>query len=208
MPWIDDVVSHTTIRSVWGNNIRNHVVHTVASKAERDATVVPQEGMRVYCADTRFTYVRVGSAWWVESMPWAPFTPRAWMGTVLSAMTEVGVPSIQVASWRQSMGHAWVRATYGVSVGAISNVNSYLLVFVPVATSASGGLGAARAYEGNSGIIRGGAMGFYDHTAAGSRAILNGVAGQPANATINVPGGTTVGVDLDASYIVDPTRDG
>jgi len=37
MPWIDDVVSLATIQSVWGNTIRNRVVHLATDDADFNA---------------------------------------------------------------------------------------------------------------------------------------------------------------------------
>jgi len=84
VPWIDDVVTHTTIRSVWGNSVRDRVVHQFATTAERDGpTVHPVDGMCCHtAADHRLWRYRGDLArWTIVDEPWQPWTPQGFIGT-------------------------------------------------------------------------------------------------------------------------------
>lgn len=78
MTWIADVVTRTVIRSVWGNAIRDHVVHTFDTVAEMKAPpVVAKQGMRAYVAATLSLYLYDGTGWAITDEPWQTWpTPR------------------------------------------------------------------------------------------------------------------------------------
>lgn len=62
--WIDDVVSHQTIRSTWGNSIRDRIVQTFDTLAERDTHLATlPNGAVVFVAETGLLYDKVQNAW-------------------------------------------------------------------------------------------------------------------------------------------------
>lgn len=64
MPWIPDVNPSELIESAWGNTIRNHVVNTVASAAERNASIpAPFVGQTVYVTGVNQFQVWNGTVW-------------------------------------------------------------------------------------------------------------------------------------------------
>ena len=83
MGWIDDVVTRTTIRSVWGNGIRDAAVLHYATVAERDATAHPVDGMVCSTtADRRVWQYRADLAKWVIVLePWQGWVPQGFVGT-------------------------------------------------------------------------------------------------------------------------------
>lgn len=84
MAWIDDVVTHTTIRSVWGNGVRDRTVHQFASIAERDAAPASSRQDGSLCAtaaDKRLWRYRVDLARWIiVDEPWQPYSPQCFVG--------------------------------------------------------------------------------------------------------------------------------
>lgn len=81
MPWIDDVVTRTTILSSWGNTVRDHVVHTFANTAERNAAA-PKVGMFAYQVDTRRLMRWDATGWVIVDEPWQTFNIRLIGGRV------------------------------------------------------------------------------------------------------------------------------
>ena len=62
--WIDDVVPYNTIESGWGNAVRDRVVQTFATQAERDAHLASlPEGALCQQQDTKVLYVKRSGAW-------------------------------------------------------------------------------------------------------------------------------------------------
>lgn len=62
--WIDDVVAHTTIRSVWGNQVRDRVVQTFGTLAEAQThlAALPQ-GSVIHTDDSGLLYHKFAGAW-------------------------------------------------------------------------------------------------------------------------------------------------
>jgi len=84
MPWLDDVLPQTTIRSVWGNTVRNQLVQSFANVPERDshAASLP-DGALAYCiAEDRLFMRRAASpgGWRTMSMPYTSYTPGVRVG--------------------------------------------------------------------------------------------------------------------------------
>ena len=213
MPWIDDVVTHTTIRSVWGNTMRDHVVHVFASKAERDAQAVPRDGMLCHTSDTHITYVRVGGAWYVLAMPWRPFTPKAWFADVNgNGRTLMGNSSVQVALWSQSMGQCHVVAQYVAVLPATTSPTDVTVnVGVPLTAAAGGPAGYARIVASSTAAAYGGGTSYaFNDSPSGSGYLVVNVGHQvvPSNATIrNATTAINLFVDTNLTYACDPTVD-
>jgi hypothetical protein len=211
MPWIGDVAPYDTIQSLWGNTIRDHVVQVVGSKAERDATIAPKEGMVVHVTDTHITYVRVGSAWWVLGMP--PRSPGTILGYAapLSSAWSTMAPSSGGFSWRQAMGHGTLLGSAGYMV-PLTGVNYWIAFALPVAATFGSPMGTARVYVASKGTISGGHAAWMDNGGTGgvSRLIV-GTAGQDlaATAVVNCPAGqgAAINIDVAVSFMCDPTAD-
>ena len=62
--WLDDVLPQATIRSVWGNSVRDRIVQTFDTMAEANShlSVLP-DGATCYVAATQDTYVRRAGVW-------------------------------------------------------------------------------------------------------------------------------------------------
>jgi hypothetical protein len=114
MAWIDDVVTRTTIRSVWGNSIRDSVVLHFATKAERNTTAHPVDGMCCYCADTQSVYLYRAGAWWPAVTPWRSFTATLWFYRGLSGawFSQTGT-GFQEARIQRQMDTVYVRCVAG-----------------------------------------------------------------------------------------------
>jgi hypothetical protein len=89
MTWIPDVITRTTILSTWGNTVRNHVVHTFANTAERNAAA-PTVGMFAYQTDTGRTMRWDGTGWVIVEEPWQSFSIRIIAGRVSWQIGAVG----------------------------------------------------------------------------------------------------------------------
>lgn len=64
MAWIPNVNPNELVESAWGNTIRDHVVNTFASAAERTAAIpAPVAGMTSYRADAALLEVYRGGLW-------------------------------------------------------------------------------------------------------------------------------------------------
>ena len=91
MPWIDDVVTHTTIRSVWGNTIRDHVVQVFTNRSERDTNAAKMiEGDLCYVVTEKALYVRRPSAaqgFGTLFSDWANYTPIVVVGAYNPTLT-------------------------------------------------------------------------------------------------------------------------
>lgn len=75
MGWIGDVIPRTTIRSVWGNAVRNQLVQRFASAAERDGASPRQPGMLGFVdADHGFSYTETDNTW----RPLTNALPKIW----------------------------------------------------------------------------------------------------------------------------------
>jgi len=211
--WIDDVVSHTTIRSVWGNQVRDRVVHVFASKAERDAQAHPQDGMLCHTSDTHITYVRVSGQWWVLAMPWRAYTPKSWFADVNgNGRTSMSIVSTQAAQWTQSLGQAHVIGQY-VAALPPSTTPFDVIVYVGVpATAVAGGPGGyARLVSAATAAAYGGGCSYqFNDTPAGSGYLVVNAGQQvvPSNATLrNATTSVNVFTDVNLTYPVDPTVD-
>jgi len=68
--WIDDVVSHATIRSTWGNSIRDRVVKDFANAADRDShTAQVVDGTLATTADDQRLW-RKHAGVWLPALPY------------------------------------------------------------------------------------------------------------------------------------------
>jgi hypothetical protein len=64
MPWLDDVVTRTTIRSVWGNTVRDRGHHIFDTPSEANAHVANlPDGATCYVTSTGLEYVRRAGVW-------------------------------------------------------------------------------------------------------------------------------------------------
>lgn len=212
MPWINDVVPYTTILSTWGNNVRDHVTHVFASKAEMVAQAVPKDGMVCHCTDTRITYIRVSGAWWVLAMPWRPFTAKAWQADVNgNGRIGLGLSSSQSANWQQSMGRAHVIAQYVVTLPpATTPYDVILYVGTPINAGSVGPAGYARLVSASTAAAYGGGTtwSFHEGAYSGFMVVNVGQAVVPSNATIrNATTMFNVFVDIDLTIVCDPTVD-
>lgn len=101
MAWIDDVLPQTTIRSVWGNGVRDRTVHQFASKAERDAVASSKlvDGMACYTAAEQILWLRRGGAWWPLAIPPRNVACRMWFYSAMSlAWLPVTLTDIRVCT--------------------------------------------------------------------------------------------------------------
>jgi hypothetical protein len=83
MAWIGDVVPEETISStMWGNLVRDRVVHVFDSEAERNATAVPRQGMLSWSiAENRLAlWMGADPGWVVIFEPWRAWSPTVWSG--------------------------------------------------------------------------------------------------------------------------------
>jgi hypothetical protein len=215
MGWIDDVITRTTIRSVWGNAIRDRVVHQFASKAERDASNVhPVEGMCCQLADSGFMYVRRQGAWWVLAMPWAPFNPKAWFAPTTSptTYTPLGIASTQVASWCQSMGRCHVIAQFVANLPpATGGQTNFVFAGVPITATLGGPGGVALVTNQGNGLQYGGGCRWtFNDTPNGSAfGVRNAGPGVPPDAVIPSSSATqALFFDINVTYQVAPVVDG
>jgi hypothetical protein len=204
VPWIDDVVTHTTITSVWGNKIRNRVVHQFTTKAERDgAGVVPVEGMVCHVADVNIVYVRTDGAWWVLAMPWRSYTASVW--TIYSStLTAAQVLQTFHARWRQTMGSCQA-LLWAQCHPVTDNVDLNVVFTLPVASIRNGDLGQARLYSNHNAVVNGGRAVLYD----AARAIVGnvGVDVAPNARHFALSGNSNFDVHADVAYECDPTVD-
>jgi len=95
VPWIADVVTRTTITSVWGNAIRNRVTHQFANRAERDAAgVVPVAGMMCVTLDTGCVWIYT-TRWVPFSTPWKSWSPVIFSNPSTGATQTVATAAAQ-----------------------------------------------------------------------------------------------------------------
>ena len=83
MAWIADVVPEENISStMWGNLIRDRVVHTFDSEADRNATSVPRPGMLSWSILENRLALWMGTdpGWVILFEPWRAWTPVVWSG--------------------------------------------------------------------------------------------------------------------------------
>jgi hypothetical protein len=76
VPWINDVAPNQAIASSWGNGVRNQIVQSFTSVAERNLHTSIPDGSLVYCADVDIIYMRKRSnpdGWRVIVAPWTVF---------------------------------------------------------------------------------------------------------------------------------------
>jgi len=113
MAWIADVVPQTTIRSVWGNGIRDRTIHQFASKAERDAVAanVLVDGMQCWTAAEQTLWARRGGQWWPMWAPYRTFGPHVWSSPVGGS------------TWFPAVGQTVIEYQYQ-RVGDVVNVNA------------------------------------------------------------------------------------
>jgi hypothetical protein len=84
--WIPNVNPSELIESQWGNTIRDHVVNTFASSAERDAAIpAPVAGMLVWIASDGLLYEYRNAKW------------RPPIGTVLAVSVAI-IPDINTST--------------------------------------------------------------------------------------------------------------
>lgn len=211
MPWLDDVVPQTTIRSVWGNSIRDRVVMTYANKGERDAQPSPKEGMVCHVADIDIVYLRHANTWQVLEMPWRPFTPRAYQADVNgNGRIQLGLSSTQVAQWKQTLGRCSVLGQFVAVIPATTSpYDLTIYLWAPVTAQAGGPAGYARLVPASTAVAHGGGANFNFHDAPGSGFLVVNVGpGVSANATIrNSTNSINLFCDENLTYACDPTVD-
>jgi hypothetical protein len=209
--WIADVVPFATIQSLWGNQIRDRVVHDFASKAERDAHPLPN-GSVCITLDSNIVYVKNNAGvWWVLEMPYRePFTPRAWTSPAGdgSNLMEHVVSSTTIASWKQSLGHASVSMVFTYT-GQVFGVDRWVYAYTPAAIAEVGVCGTALAIVSASGLSSGGAAQWHASVAPGSRFILlaGGQKVPPQALVVHSSAPPTVTVQAQLSYRCDPAID-
>ena len=137
MPWIDDVVTRTTILSTWGNTIRDHAVAIFATVAERDANAAKMvEGALCVSVADRSVFVRRAAAangFGTFVMPPVPFAPQVYLSGVLETV------SVDYAYW-QRIAPTRVAAAWRWSITGPNYSGTPALNFqVPVPAAANAG---------------------------------------------------------------------
>lgn len=117
MSWISDVITRTTITSVWGNAIRDRVVHTFDSHAERDAHPSLPNGVVCFTADDNLLWRKVGGAWW-------PLLPVQVTGTPVAADVTIGQTKL-VASITLPAGFRTASMAYNCLIDATDAARLY-----------------------------------------------------------------------------------
>lgn len=76
--WIDDVIPGAVIRSAaWGNTVRDRIVQTYATRAERDAHPLPDGSLCTTAEDRRLWQYRGDLARWIiVNEPWQDYAAR------------------------------------------------------------------------------------------------------------------------------------
>ncbi len=91
MGWIGDVIPRTTIRSTWGNGVRNQLVQTFDFPGQWDQVPVQDEGMFGWSkADNRFVY-RDENGWHFLEASLAPIPE--WRAGIYTATFVVDFPN-------------------------------------------------------------------------------------------------------------------
>lgn len=208
MPWIPDVAPYDTIQSLWGNSVRDRTMQAFTNKGERDSHTLP-EGALCITLDTRIVYVKVGTAWWVVSMPWRSWTPTAYTtppgGGAFSTLGPGGS-----GYWRQSMGAC--QAIAGTTpLLNLTNTDYWFYLSLPQTATFGGHLGSLRVYVQSRGLAYGGVAMWQDNNGPGgaSRAsVANVGAGVTPIPTINAATGSAqLSVDANYAFVCDPTVD-
>lgn len=137
MPWIDDVVTHTTIRSVWGNTIRDHTVGIFANVAERNANgpKVIEGALTWSIAEAELAVRRASTplGWWILDQPL-----RSYACTLYSGANPIATNTIY-AAWRRRDGdtaEGWVVAQ--TTAGSFGGIEMLFSLPIPVAAAVSG----------------------------------------------------------------------
>lgn len=118
--WMPDVAPATTIRSAWGNAIRDRVVFQFATVADRDNKAQPVDGMLAWTRQERslwlYTSIFTNSMWRVVFEPWHSVP----IGTIsITAGTAAAVGTGGVAYVRRyDVEHAEFRCH--IAVGEVS----------------------------------------------------------------------------------------
>jgi hypothetical protein len=102
MAWIADVVPDEVISSTaWGNIVRDRVVQVFDSDADRNANAHPREGMLAWSRDDHrlAAWLDATLTWQVIVEPYAPFTPRLWIG-----VTEFAIDTLVSSGYRRFYG--------------------------------------------------------------------------------------------------------
>ncbi len=215
MPWLADVAPYDTIQSLWGNTVRDRIVHPFASRAERNAQAAPKQGTMCWCQDVATLYVWHNSAWVVVQMPWRNYTAKAWAvdPNNVASRLPLNVTGQVKASWRQCLGVCQVSADYQAALQPNTSPVSYWLAVGGPATDLNSGTGGAvYAYNATTGLMHGGACSWLaNDTPTGSVFLLNNVGpGVPPNSTVQSttgPGAVSLGFGLTLTYACDPTFD-
>jgi hypothetical protein len=213
MPWIGDVSSALVVSSAgWGNIIRDHVMQVFVNKAEMLATAVPKDGMFAFCVDTRITYVSVGGAWWVYSMPWRPFTGVLYTQPYAGGAITPGAGGTTGSMWwRQEMGNA---KAIGSIASAVPSLSALFAIYfaTPVMMQGAQQAGYARIYIPQTNRVSGGSGLWVDNGAAtgASRCVVQEAGGgtTSVNTGVNITSGSpAISVDLNLDFMCDPTVD-
>lgn len=209
--WLDDVIPHQTIRSVWGNSIRNRVVQTFDTIAERDAhTAGLPDGAVATVTAEKVDFVLVGGAWWVLDMDYRSYPAQWWWDSLGGA----GVPVLAGADvvWKNQMGTIHALGTMSYTVQSASTRIGVVYIRAPVGSNKVGMMGAAKVHHTGLGLTYGG-VASYAGSPAGSAfsAVLVQSGGNGVPPTPVVPGGANPGGaagQLDAyinlTYISSP----
>jgi hypothetical protein len=149
MAWIADAVPYATIRSSWGNTVRDHVYQSFASVAERDAQAVPKEGMKCWCTAEQIEFVYTQGQWWTTDADWRQYTQHAW-GSVMGPLTPTGTPT----AWFKISGKRHVDVMF-IGTFTPSNANAGAAQFsLPLPLAVPGALGIGRLTDPSDGNRR------------------------------------------------------
>src|SRR5436189_6225534 len=118
MARLDDVITQTTIRSVWGNTLRDQAVTQYATVAERDAkTSVTPDGSLCTVTATGIVYVK-WSGTWRNILPTPPLLPLLLVGNVNAGggVMGGGMPQATYGTCATPVGYTSAWAEYHVYV--------------------------------------------------------------------------------------------
>jgi hypothetical protein len=173
MGWIADVVPEEVISStMWGNVVRDRVVHVFDSDADRAATANPRVGMMSWTLDELRLSVWLSSeaGWLILWEPWRAWTPDVWSGPT-STFPMVANRSSQ---WRHIGFEAEVFLS--VTVTLTSTVPEDLIfVLPPVAPNRPGPFGVAVIQDPTLGTL--GPTGMCDPTTLAVQQLGTGASG-------------------------------
>jgi hypothetical protein len=205
--WIPDVLTRTTIRSVWGNTIRDQVVQSFATSADLAAQAHPVEGMLAWATQERtlWLYVTALGGWRVVAEPWRPLPLSGF-----SCTNQVHATGGLIEYRRFNLQYAKCRGMV-MTDGGVNFVGQQVLTvfpgvtFGPVDTRAV--LGRCQVFDSQTGLsigfhaIRPGPTGvqsgFYVQGNTGQNLIVGG----PASSVVwSMQAGTIFDWEIDAVY--------